>query len=51
MAFIETQWSDSEEPPILLKANLCIGRIRVFLNQNRLRLKDLKEELRKLGFG
>ena len=46
MAFIETQWSDSEEPPYW-KANLCIRRIKLFLNQ--IALKDLKEELPRLG--
>ena len=51
MAFIETQWSDSEEPPYSIGRRIfASGESEYFLNQNRLRLKDLKEELRKLGF-
>ena len=51
MAFIETQWSDDEEPPFSIGRRIfASGESEYFLNQNRLRLKDLKDELRKLGF-
>ena len=51
MAFIETQWSDSEEPPYSIGRRIfASGESEYLLNQNRLRLKVCKEELRKLGF-
>lgn len=51
MAFIETQWSDSENSPYSIGRRIfASGESEYFLNQNRLRLKDLKEELRKIGF-
>lgn len=52
MAFIETQWSEGEQtPPYWIGRRIfASGESEYFLNQNRSRLKDLKEELRKFGF-
>ncbi|NLJ48974.1 MAG: AAA family ATPase [Candidatus Atribacteria bacterium] len=52
MAFIETQWSESEDaaPYLIGRRIFASGESEYFLNQNRFRLKDLKEALRKFGF-
>ena len=51
MAFIETNWSDGGHSSYSVGRRIfASGESEYFLNQNRLRLKDLKEKLRKLGF-
>lgn len=51
MAFIETNWIDDQNPPYAIGRRLfASGESEYLFNQNRIRLKDLKETLRKFGF-